>query len=294
MTALDNIGAINGHAVGIIMKELVRRAISAIRNERIVFETRLKAGADGAMDDMLTSADLKAQEVYLRSLRECFPACGVIGEENEVLIPPTPPTSAHFTIDPLDGTKAFVRRQSHGVGTMIALVEAQRVLAAYVGDVNTREIYGFRPGSEKAYRITDFDSVEPLEAPARTKKPLRLRHVLLRDPPDEYCPLSRDFIAGMDGLQIDGGSIGIWTARLWKNEVGAALLPPGWETPWDSSPVIGISRQVGLAFLRPAVDGKAWEEFDPPVPSERFRRQHDVLIVPRARAKELAGRSSSR
>ncbi|KAB2849992.1 MAG: hypothetical protein F9K44_06285 [Hyphomicrobiaceae bacterium] len=287
MPALDNIGSVNGHAVGIIMKELVRRAISAIRNERIVFETRLKAGADGAMDDMLTSADLKAQEVYLRGLRECFPTCGVIGEENEVAIPPKAPTTAHFTIDPLDGTKAFVRRQSHGVGTMIALVDGKRVLAAYVGDVNTREIYGFRPGSEKAYRITDFDAVEPLEARARPKRPLRKRYVLLRDPPSEYSDLSRAFIAGMDRLQIDGGSIGIWTARLWKDEVGAALLPAGWETPWDSSPVIGISKQIGMAFLKPSSNGKSWQEFDPPVPLERFRREHDVLIVPRARLSEL-------
>ena len=294
MATLDNLGAINGHAVGIIMKELVRRAISAIRNERIVFETRLKAGADGAMDDMLTSADLKAQEVYLRSLRECFPTCGVIGEENEVDIKPVPPTTAHFTIDPLDGTKAFVRRQSHGVGTMIALVDGTSVLAAYVGDINTREIYGFRPGSERAYRITDFDAVEPLEASSRTKKPLRQRTALLRDPPEDYSELSRSFIAAMSTFQIDGGSIGIWTSRLWKDEVGAALLPAGWETPWDSSPVIGISRQVGLTFLKPSANGKAWEEFDPPVPTERFRREHDVLILPRARLRELASRSAKR
>jgi 3'-phosphoadenosine 5'-phosphosulfate (PAPS) 3'-phosphatase len=294
MATIDNIGAINGHAVGIIMKELVRRAISAIRNERIVFETRLKTGAGGAMDDMLTSADLKAQQVYVRSLEECFPACGLIGEENNLRIAPKAPTTAHFTIDPLDGTKAFVRRQSHGVGTMIALVDRAEVLAAYVGDVNTREIYGFRPGSKRAYRITDFDAVEPLEAAARSKKPLRKRYVLLRDPPEEYSALSRAFIAHMDSLQIDGGSIGVWTARLWKDEVGAALLPPGWETPWDSSPVIGISRQVGMAFLRPATDNKTWEEFDPPVPLERFRRDHDVLIVPRARVKEVGGRPAKR
>lgn len=293
-TTLKNFGPMNGHAVGIIMKELVRRAISAIRNERIVFETQQKAGADGVMNDMLTSADLKAQEVYLRSLRECFPDCGVIGEENEVDIAPTAPTTAYFTIDPLDGTKAFVRRQSHGVGTMIALVDGQTVLAAYVGDINTREVYGFRPGSEKAYRITDFDAVEPLEATSRTKKPLLHRTMLLRDPPEDYSELSRSLIAAMNTFQIDGGSIGIWTARLWKDEVGAALLPPGWETPWDSSPVIGISKQVGLAFLRPAADGKRWEEFDPPVPSARFRRDHDVLILPRARASELVARSSKR
>ena len=50
---------------------------------------------------------------------------------------------SYITVDPLDGTKAFIRRQSHGVGTMVAMVEEGQVVSAYVGDVNTQEIYGF-------------------------------------------------------------------------------------------------------------------------------------------------------
>ena len=65
-----------------------------------------------------------------------------------------------FTVDPLDGTKAFVRRQSHGVGTMVALVEQGRVVSAYVGDINTQEIYGYRPGSRAVHRITEYETSE--------------------------------------------------------------------------------------------------------------------------------------
>ena len=41
----------------------------------------------------------------------------------------------------------FIRRQYHGIGTMVALVEAGRVVAAYVGDVNTQEIWLFAVSS---------------------------------------------------------------------------------------------------------------------------------------------------
>ena len=110
-----NLGAVNGHAVGRILKEAVRRASSVIRAERLTFEAQTKRGYSGSMDDVFTSADRAAQDVYLRTFRECFPGAGVIGEEAELHIPPVAPVTAYFTVDPLDGTKAFIRRQSHGI-----------------------------------------------------------------------------------------------------------------------------------------------------------------------------------
>src|SRR5215216_2617710 len=111
---------LNGHAVGIILKELVRRAMTIIRNERQVFEATVKQGYGGKMDDVFTSADTKAQQVYIKSLRECFPGCAIIAEEGGEADGPDRSADTFFTVDPLDGTKAFVRRQSHGVGTMVA------------------------------------------------------------------------------------------------------------------------------------------------------------------------------
>src|SRR5262245_48489754 len=125
---------LNGHAVGIILKELVRRAMTTIRNERQVFEATAKQGHSGGMDDVFTSADTKAQEVYVKSLRECFPDYAIVAEEGDVEpLAGTPRPGAFFTVDPLDGTKAFIRRQSHGVGTMVALVEQGQVDRKGVG-----------------------------------------------------------------------------------------------------------------------------------------------------------------
>jgi len=63
---------LNGHAVGIILKELVRRAMTVIRNERQVFEATAKLDRSGSMDYVFTSADTKAQEVYVKFAARVF------------------------------------------------------------------------------------------------------------------------------------------------------------------------------------------------------------------------------
>src|SRR5262249_30723561 len=72
-------------------------------------------------------------------------------------------------------------------------------------------------------------------------------------------------------------SIGIWLARLWKREVGAALLLPGIETPWDTAPIIGISRVLGYRFYRPTPSG--WTSYEPVIGERILHRDHDLLIL---------------
>jgi fructose-1,6-bisphosphatase/inositol monophosphatase family enzyme len=263
---------LNGHAVGIILKELMRRAIVTIRNERQVFEATVKRGYHGDMNDVFTSADTKAQAVYMKSLRQCFPDIPVIAEEGTTGLGTASPT--YFTVDPLDGTKAFIRRQSHGVGTMVALIENGQVTAAYVGDINTQEIYGFRPGSTAVHRITEYETSEVL-TPASA--PLATRYVLLRDPPDVYSETARNLLKTFKSYEIEGGSIGTWMARLWKDEVGALLLPPSIETPWDAAPVIGICTRMQFGFYRP--NGPTWLRYDPILSPTLTHRDHDLLVI---------------
>ena len=280
MTQLD-LGPINGHIVGRVMKEAVRRATVAIRSERLVFEAHVKEAYGGTMDDVFTSADQKAQEIYLRTIRECFPHCGVVAEEDALMIAPTDGCAAVFSVDPLDGTKAFVRRQSHGVGTMVALVIGGEVVSAYVGDINTEEVYGYRPGSSSVHRITRLDTFEKLAYAGGDE--LAGSSALLRDPPEVYGPLARRSLAAFKNYESSGGSIGIWLARLWKREVAAAIMTRGWETPWDSNPIIGISKKLGYVFLKPDRDGagESWAEYDPAPLLAMQRRAHDTLIVHR-------------
>jgi fructose-1,6-bisphosphatase/inositol monophosphatase family enzyme len=260
-----------------VLKELVRRAIKVIRAEREAFEVMQKVGYGGDMTDVFTTADSKAQKIYVRSIEECFPSYGVIAEEGS-LSEAQVGEGSYFTVDPLDGTKAFIRRQSHGVGTMVAMVEEGQVVSAYVGDVNTQEIYGFRPGSINVHRITEFETAERL---AYLKRPLGGQNILLRDPPHVYSEMCRRLLPFFKSYEIEGGSIGISLARLWKREVAGVLLPPGGETPWDSTPIRGISEHLGYLFLRPSDTSFGWEAWTPPLPKDVVLRDHDVLVIHR-------------
>src|SRR5262249_24464765 len=183
-------------------------------------------------------------------------------------------SGAFFTVDPLDGTKAFIRRQSHGVGTMVALVEQGQVVSAYIGDINTHEIYGYRPGSRTVHRISEYEISEQLR---HVDNPIAEQYALLRDPPDAYSPPSRALLRSFKPYEVEGGSIGIWLARLWKREIGAALMLPGVETPWDTAPIIGISNMLGYRFYRPAATG--WTSYEPVVAERNSRRDHDLLVI---------------
>lgn len=280
-------GDVNPHVIGIVMKELVRRAIVTIRARRFMFEAHAKPDWAGNLNDVVTTADRDAQAIYVKVLQECFPSIGIVAEEGDVRVGDA---EVFFTVDPLDGTKAFVRKQSHGIGTMLALAAGGEVIAAYVGDVMTQEIFGYRPESPNAYRISEFDRAECLRIDGALK--LSRQNVLLRAAPHRYPAALRRAIGTADeggpfkGIEVTGGSIGTSMARLWKGEVGAAALLPGADTPWDMCPLVGISRRLGFVFLRDGEDGRL-SLWDPPVATETRRRRHGVLVAHESRVDEI-------
>lgn len=278
-------GQITAPLVGYAMKEMCRRAMTAISAQRAIFEAQVKESYAGDMDDLVTSADLEAQEIYLKMIRESFPGYGILAEEDNLRIDcDLPGQDLYFTIDPLDGTKAFGRRQSTGIATMLSLVDGQKsaVLAAYIGDVMTGELYGYRPESDKVHRITKFDRGEELKLKTHKSGKSKL---LLRAAPWDYGECDVKMLAEeFKDIEIEGGSVGLSFARLWKGEVGAILLPPGkHETPWDSSPIIGITKKLGYRF-REIIGWCTTEEndtrdYDFKPPRTIFKREMAVLIT---------------
>jgi len=280
-------GKLNGHSVGFIMKELVWRALMKIRAMRFEFEVHPKQ-TPGRDDDVVTSADYASQGVYSKSLRECFPQYGIIAEEGHLRIRSR--NGFLFTVDPLDGTLAFKRKQSHGIGTMLALGDVQeRVLAAYVGDIMTQEIFGFRPDSKKVHRISEFQISQDLSIDPR--RPLSTQYVLLRNPTElhsrtTHILCSREMGMGLfHGIEVSGGSIGIGFARLWKSEVGAMILRPCVETPWDSWPIIGISQKLGFQFF--ALCKSKFKRWTPKISTRTWKRNFEVLVIHKSRVSEF-------
>ncbi len=284
-------GNVTGSMVGVFMKEATRRAIVAIRRERFVFESQAKPDRRGQMTDVVTSADKKAQQIYLKLLTECFPGFGIVGEEDNLSVPCTVPgRDIWFSVDPLDGTKAYVRRQSNGIGTQIALIENGRVIAACVGDVMTQEIFYFRPGSGKTHRLSEFDNAEELVIdPSR---PLSDQKLLLRSMPHFHSSGARKIIGSslFKASQTADGSIGLSMAQLWKGEVGGKILERKPNAPWDWCPIVGISEHLGFQFFTIDPDKSlltqvVWESVKTPTDV-----QSEILVLHASRVEELSQR----
>ncbi|HSI20955.1 MAG TPA: inositol monophosphatase family protein [Verrucomicrobiae bacterium] len=282
-------GDINAYILGKIMKEIVRRIIAITERHRLTFEVTEKDSKTD-MPDFFTNADVEAQERAVQWLQECFPTWGIVAEEADF----TAECSAEgcdifFTLDPIDGTKAFIRKQSHGIGCMLSLVYDGEVIASYIGDINTKEMYGYRPESRWVYRISQFTDNQPLEI---VQKPLASLIVSLRDEPGAFSEdISRHLSSKRYGglfshMEVSGGSIGIHMARLWKGEVGAILLRPGSQNPWDYAPITGINRRLGFKYVLLHEDGPRVME-DGPITRDPVLLEVPTLVIHENAVSEL-------
>lgn len=284
--------------VGTIMRNMVRTAIRIIRTESQAPTFENKMSYAGILDDFVGKADKLGQIIYEDGIEQYFPDFGAIGEENGLRkLCKIKDHDIYFTVDPLDGTKAFKRMQSHGVGTMIALVVDGAVVAAFIGDINTGEIFGFdatvdEPGTVHRHRFDFVQNVAPNTALALSDQYVYTR----RHPANEPGWIQRLIMPKKQGgffkdLEAGGGSIGTAIARLWKGELGAAILEPGFETPWDETPVVGICHWLGFEFYRierEPTDGKLPIELvAKPLIKEVGKTHHGELIIHKDHAPEL-------
>lgn len=287
-TSLPIYGFLNAANIGIIMKDMTRRVMSVIQKERLHFIATAKAGYDGELNDVATTADTAAQEVYTKLLKENFPGFGIIAEEDKLKIDCTFANGENFffTVDPLDGTKAYVRKQSNGIGTMLALVHNGQVIAACVGDIMTNELFYFRPESPKTHRLGATGIPEELPIPMEGTS-LTQRYALLRERERAYHPVIQRIVAPpeegglVQNIDMANGSIGISMSRLWKNEVGLAVMKGGYQTPWDWAPVVGISQHLGYKFFMTSTeetDNKI-VQFDPVIPLQPIHFPNDIIVV---------------
>lgn len=288
---LEKFGPLNPHTVGLVMKECVRRAMLEIATQRIVFTSEVKHTDYKAGEDLVTSADYAAQKIYLKILDENFPLAGIIAEENFSRKCSDPNHNYYFTVDPLDGTKAYGRKQSHAVSTMIAFVFDGVVEGVTIGDPNTLEIFHSRPGADSVHRIYSFENSQKLIVD--TKRSLSSQYLQLRCDPRKLSSLSQNLASAVKGpnlfldIEVMGGSIGFTFTRLWKGEVGGVLMEKstGQQTPWDTCPVFGLSKKMGYVFYE-IIDSKLVPyTFEPS--EDMIKIGNELLCIHESRVEEL-------
>lgn len=249
---------LNPYLLTTFLNNTAWRAINEIRKQRHTFESQAKITEYKEEEDVVTSADKAAQEIYVNSILECYPLAGIVAEEDFSKKCEDPNYEYYFTVDPLDGTKAFKRGESSGVGTLISFVFEGQIVAACVGDVMTKEIYYTRAGSANVHQLIRYENHKLLSL---EKDKLSDSYVLIRDHPSKYSnfvqiitnPNHADRF--FKSIEVKGGSIGISYTNLWKNTIGAMIFRPHKTTPWDFFPCYGISEKLGYKHFYILEDG---------------------------------------
>lgn len=289
---------INQNKLELTLSLVILKAMEMTRARRFTFTATVKGIKPNGKTDWVTDVDVDVQKVIIKSLQSKFPEIGIIGEEDEMNIPCSiPGEDIYFVIDPIDGTSSFNRYESGGFGPMIGLVRNGVIIAVIIGDAMTNEIYSFFPGYADAYRS---DGTNEVSLSINNERLLTDQYLLLREPIDwpDHNPLIRRIAAWNSGLfksmEVGSGGVGITTARLWKSNVGGCVLSSKRVTPWDDTPVIGMSKRLGFVFFHPSKDATSFNQFDPQ-PSKVVWTPEipDTLIIHHSRIPEFAEWCSS-
>lgn len=149
------------------LQTLCSIARAAGRDIMAVYSTDFAAQAK-ADASPLTEADLRADAVIRSSLEAAFPGVFILSEESSTV--PMGQVETFFLVDPLDGTKEFIKR--NGEFTVnIALVHRGHVVAGVVFAPALDELYfaasgigafKHRAGVTKALAVSIYDEAKPL------------------------------------------------------------------------------------------------------------------------------------
>lgn len=184
----------------------------------------------------VTVADRSAEQTAREWIRQRFPDDGILGEEFGADLPAA---KRRWLIDPIDGTKTFVR----GVplwGTLIAVCEGDAVLAGAAFFPAVDEILSAAPGLGCWWNGTraQVSSIAAIEAAT----------VLTTDGRFTRTPERRD------GWQRLASAAGI--SRTWGDCYGyllvatgrAEVMVDGLAAPWDAAALYPVITEAGGVF----------------------------------------------
>ncbi len=184
----------------------------------------------------VSAADREAEAAARRWLEARFPEDGILGEEGGEV---RPGARRRWVLDPIDGTKTFVRRVPLW-GTLVALLEGERVLAGAAYFPAVDELVAAAPGEGCFWN----------GQPARVSRTERL---------GEATVLATDERFAGDVLQVAGwGAVArrAAVARSWGDCYGyllvatgrAEVMVDGVMALWDAAALQPIIEEAGGVF----------------------------------------------
>ena len=120
--------------------EVCEKAVHAAGKVVLDWVDRFEPRQKRAPNDLVTQADLAAQETITRIVHEAFPDHLIVGEESPAAERAASGDRFRWIIDPVDGTTNFVHGVPH-YAVSLALERQGEVLVGAVFDPNARECY---------------------------------------------------------------------------------------------------------------------------------------------------------
>lgn len=192
----------------------------------------------------LTEADRRSNDVIVAALEEAFPEIPIISEETKTVEFAERKDWEHFwLIDPLDGTKEFVKR--NGEFTVnIALVRGGKPILGVVYQPVGDHLYWGSEG-KGAWKSTGGSEATPLKGGPHFSEKSSITVVASRS---HLSPEVEEFVAGLraDGKEVAFLSAGSSLKLCLVAEGGADVYPRlGPTMEWDTGAAHAIALEAG-------------------------------------------------
>ena len=181
-----------------------------------------------AGNEPVTQADRDANALIVAGLRAAFPDYGILSEE-------APDDGSRLVkervwmIDPLDGTKDFIRGES-GFATMIGLLDGERpALGVVYQPVGDRLYYATR--GQGAFVVEGQGAPQRLQV-SDVSDPAQIRMVASKSHRDEMIDKVRAELGISDELNV--GSVGLKLGLIARGERDLYVNPAGHSKLWDA------------------------------------------------------------
>jgi 3'(2'), 5'-bisphosphate nucleotidase len=218
--------------------EIARKAGAAIM---AIYETEDFGVEMKADDSPLTKADKAANDIIVAGLEAMEFQAPIVSEEGEVLSYATRSQFArHWLVDPLDGTKEFIKR--NGDFTVnIALIEGGKPILGVVFTPVANELFYSAPGQGAFEVLTDGGEPKPIKAASFTMQDAHLRIVASASHLNQG---TKEFMDQFDRPEIvqRGSSLKIMELARGNAHVYPRLAPT---MEWDTGAAHAILLEAG-------------------------------------------------
>jgi 3'(2'), 5'-bisphosphate nucleotidase len=229
-----------------VARQAARSAAEEIRD---IYQKYLSGGSIGirekAADDPVTTADMSANQIITHTLREAFPHHAILTEEE----PHTWSETGHewvWMIDPLDGTRDFIKANGEFVTMVGATHYAEPTIGVVIEPATGVELYA-RKGAG-AYESSLSRTRKPSKLIAPRAPDLKgLRIAVSRSHRDSKV---EELIRLLDvRSEISSGSVGRKMALVINGEADLYAHPSRGTKLWDTCACEVIASEAGLVLL---------------------------------------------